>query len=128
MKDLNKYDFILFGGDRVYEKGPISELSIFLKKQNYSYLLIVDRVHAKKKVDIKINLKRYLDKNKINYLIIKSLSELDFKKILKKNTIGLSINAFPATRKQLKNCGRLNLISTTNIVPTTTIITAGISK
>ncbi len=93
MKDLNKYDFILFGGDRVYEKGPISELSIFLKKQNYSYLLIVDRVHATKKVDLKINLKKYLDKNKINYLIIKSLSELDFKKILKKNTIGLSINA-----------------------------------
>ena len=33
MKALNKYDFILFGGDRVYEKGPISELSIFFKKK-----------------------------------------------------------------------------------------------
>ena len=74
MSDKKKYDFILFGGDRVYEKGPISELSIFLKKKNYSYIVIIDKVHEKKKVDLKINLKKYLNKKKINYLILESFS------------------------------------------------------
>ena len=88
MKALNKYDFILFGGDRVYEKGPISELSIFLKKKNYSYLAIIDKVHAKKKVDLKINLEKYLNKKRINYLIVKSLSDINLKRFIKKKTIG----------------------------------------
>ena len=103
MKALNKYDFILFGGDRVYEKGPISELSIFLKKKNYSYLAIIDKVHAKKKVDLKINLEKYLNKKRINYLIVKNLSKKNLKRFIKKKIIGLSINANKISKKS-SNC------------------------
>ena len=88
-----KYNFVLFGGDRLLEKGPLSDLAIFLKKKNFSYLSIIDTIHAKKKVDEKKILKKYLDQNKINYLIVKKLSYLNLKKFVTKKTLGLSINA-----------------------------------
>ena len=47
----NKYDIILFGGDRLLEKGPLSQLSIFLKNKNISYISIIDPIHAKKNTD-----------------------------------------------------------------------------
>ncbi len=109
MKHKYKYDIILFGGDRLLEKGPLSNLSIFLKKKKISYLSIIDNIHAKKNIDKKKNLKKYLDENKINYLIVKKLSKFNLKRFIKNNTLGLSINAIwkfsPKTIKLFK--GRL---------------------
>ena len=42
MKHKYKYDIILFGGDRLLEKRPLSNLSIFLKKKKISYLSIIN--------------------------------------------------------------------------------------
>ena len=57
MINQKKYDFILFGGDRLLEKGPLSELSIFLNKKKFSYICIIDEIHSEKKIDQKTNLK-----------------------------------------------------------------------
>ena len=56
------YEFILFGGDRLSENGPLSKLSIFLKKEKKSYLSIIDPSHAKQKVAKNITLKNFLKK------------------------------------------------------------------
>lgn len=93
MTNQKKYDFILFGGDRLLEKGPLSELSIFFKKKKFSYICIIDEIHSKKKVDKKTNLKKYLDQNNINYLIEKKISEKKINKLIKNDTLGLSLNS-----------------------------------
>ena len=100
----NKYDIILFGGDRLLEKGPLSQLSIYLKHKNISYISILYPIHAKKKVAPKLSLRKYLSEKKINYLIIDKVSKLNLKNYLKKNTLGLSINSiWKFTPKTIKN-------------------------
>lgn len=93
MSNQKKYDFILFGGDRLTEKGPLSELSIFLKKKKFSYICIIDEIHSEKKIDKKNNLKKYLYQKNINYIIEKKISEKKLNKLIKNNTLGLSLNS-----------------------------------
>ena len=92
-KDNSGYDIILFGGDRILEKRPFSSLSIFLKKKKLSYISIINPSHAIQRVDKNENLKQHLIKKKINFIIKDKLNHTDLKKLINKETFGLSINS-----------------------------------
>jgi len=107
---MKKYKIILFGGDRLLENGPLSQLSYFLKKKKINFLIITDVFHLRKKVNQKEHFEQILKKNNYKYVCVKKLNFNLLKNYTnKKETIGFSINSIWKFNEEIINLfkGRL---------------------
>ena len=90
---MTKYKIIFFGGDRLLENGPLSKLSLFLKKKKIKFLIITDHLHLKKKVNNNLIFKNILQKHNYDFICVKKLNFDLLKNYVNKETIGFSINS-----------------------------------
>lgn len=90
---MQNYKIILFGGDRLFENGPLSNLCFFLKKKNIKFLIFTETEHLKKKTNDNKFFKQILDENKFQYICKRKLKTSYLRKYISKNTVGLSINS-----------------------------------
>ena len=90
---MTKYKIIFFGGDRLLENGPLSKLSLFLKKNKIKFLIITDHLHLKKKVNNNLIFKNILQKHNYDFICVKKLNFDLLKNYVNKETIGFSINS-----------------------------------
>jgi methionyl-tRNA formyltransferase len=106
---MTKYKIIFFGGDRLLENGPLSKLSLFLKKKKIKFLIITDHLHLKKKVNNNLIFKDVLKKNNYEFICVKKLNFDFLKNYVNKETIGFSINSIWKFNEEIINLfkGRL---------------------
>jgi len=106
---MTKYKIIFFGGDRLLENGPLSKLSLFLKKNKIKFLIITDHLHLKKKVNNNLIFKNILQKNNYEFICVKKLNFNFLKNYVNKETIGFSINSIWKFNEEIINLfkGRL---------------------
>jgi methionyl-tRNA formyltransferase len=107
---MSEYKIIIFGGNRLLENGPLSELCFFLKKNKIKFLVITDILHFKKKINQNESFGSVLKKKNYEYIIARKLNYNFLKKNVKKNvTIGFSINCIWKFNEKIINLfkGRL---------------------
>ena len=59
---MKKYSFVLFGGNRLKENGPMTTAINFLIKNNINFLIITDPMHLKKLISKSETFGAYLKK------------------------------------------------------------------
>ena len=90
---MKKYKVLLFGGDRLREVGPLSNLADFLKKIKIDYLIITDKEHFKKKINNNSTFGARLIEQKHSFIVEKKIQIKNIKNFINKKTLGLSINS-----------------------------------
>ena len=90
---MKKYNFILFGGNRLKENAPMTIIIDFLTKKKIDFIVISDSIHLKKLISKSETFGSYLKKNKIPFLSLKKLKLKDLKKFTKFGAYGLSTNS-----------------------------------
>lgn len=93
--------FIIFGGNRLKEDGPVTYLINYLKRKKIKYILVTDHIHIKKETKSRKTFKEHLNKNE--YIVFKKFNEDKVIKLIDKNTYGISINAIWKFPKSIIN-------------------------
>ena len=107
---MNDYKIILFGGNRLLEKAPMTPIILFLKKQNIKFLLITDIIHLKKKISREKTFEKFLKEQNIFYKQLKNLSLNQIKKYIGKKTFGFSLNSIWKFKKDIIHKKRIKII------------------
>ncbi len=96
-----KIKFIIFGGNRLKEDGPVTFLIDYLLEKKINFKLVTDPEHLKKECK---NKKLFEEKiKKINYLKYNKLADKQIAKLIDSNTYGLSINSIWKFSKNIIN-------------------------
>lgn len=90
---MKKYNFVLFGGNRLKENGPMTIVIDCLIKKNIKFFIITDPVHLKKYVSKSETFGSYLKKKDLPYLSCKKLRLKNIEKYVSKDAKGISLNS-----------------------------------
>ena len=90
---MKKYNFVLFGGNRLKENGPMTKAINFLMKKDINFLIITDPIHLKKLISKSETFGTYLKKKKLPYFSHNILELKDIKKFISNDAKGISLNS-----------------------------------
>jgi len=90
---MKKYNFILFGGNRLKENGPMTTVINFLMKKDINFFIITDPIHLKKLISKSETFGTYLKKKKLPYFSHNIVELKDIKKFISNDAKGISLNS-----------------------------------
>ena len=90
---MKKYSLILFGGNRLKENAPMTNVIEFLSKKKINFLVFTDHIHFNKLISKTKTFGSFLKEKKIPYFLSKKLKLKDIKKFSNSETKGFSLNS-----------------------------------
>lgn len=90
---MKKYSLILFGGNRLKENAPMTNVIEFLSRKKINFLVFTDHIHFNKLISKTKTFGSFLKEKKIPYFLSKKLKLKDIKKFSNSETKGFSLNS-----------------------------------